>query len=158
MKRIILTVTGLMTAVVLTYALFFQTSILNGKSLQDHGDKGKKPKIKFEKTEHDFGTITEGQSVEYFFKFSNLGNDTLVITNVRASCGCTAALLSEKIIPPGGNGEIKTVFDSHGRPGNNRKSISVISNDTDNQQIVLRFTVNVEGASEKKSDMETLFK
>ncbi len=157
MKRIILAIAGLMTAVVLTYGLFFHTSILNGKGFQDQDDKGKKPKIKFEKTEHDFGTITEGETVEYIFKFSNIGTDTLVITNVRASCGCTAALVSERILAPGLSGEIKTVFDSHGRPGNNRKSVSVISNDTDNQQIVLRFTVNVQ-AAEQRSDMETLFK
>jgi hypothetical protein len=158
MKRIFFPVAGLMSLVWIAYFLFFQTNWLNGKSFLDQKDSGKKPKIKFEKTEFDFGTITEGKSVEFVFKFSNIGNDTLVITSVRASCGCTAVLLSEKIIAPGGSGEIKVVFDSHGRPGNNRKSISIISNDTDNQQIVLRFTVNVQAASEKSSDMETLFK
>lgn len=158
MKRIILTVTGLMLAVGCVYFLFFQTSVLNGKNLFGQQDGSKQPKIQFEKTEHDFGTITEGESVEYIFKFSNAGTDTLVITNVRASCGCTAALVSERVLAPGKSGEIKAVFDSHGRPGKNSKTIAVISNDTNRQQVILRFTVMVEEKSDKRSEMETLFK
>lgn len=155
MKKILISTSVLTFSVIAVYLLFFQTDWVNGKHLQD--DKLKQPKIQFEKTQHDFGTVTEGESVEYIFRFTNIGNDTLVITNIRTSCGCTAALLSKHSIAPGESGEIKAAFDSQGRPGLNRKTIAVISNDPNRQQVVLSFTVNVE---EKKDNagMDRLFK
>ena len=48
------------------------------------------PVITFEKTEHDFGKINEGDGrVSVVFSFKNEGMAPLVLSNVRASCGCT---------------------------------------------------------------------
>jgi hypothetical protein len=48
---------------------------------------------------------------------------------VRSSCGCTAVLVSEKNIPPGGKGELKANFDSARFRGNISKTIYIYSND-----------------------------
>lgn len=45
------------------------------------------PIMTFEETEHDFGTIDEGDVVETEFKFTNTGKTDLIITNAYASCG-----------------------------------------------------------------------
>lgn len=150
---------GFIAAMVLAavaYMVLFQTNILNGKNLND---PNKKPYIEFAEKDHDFGKINEGVSVEHIFQFTNKGNDTLKIIHVKASCGCTAALLSNTTIAPGEKGEIKAVFNSQGRPGMNKKTISVISNDKDHQQIVLTFKAEVIPAEKTgdKSGMETLF-
>ena len=50
---------------------------------------GKYPEMKFEKNQHDFGTINQGDTVEHEFKFENTGEADLLITNAKGSCGCT---------------------------------------------------------------------
>ena len=48
------------------------------------------PVITFSKTEHDFGKINEADGrVSTVFEFKNDGMAPLVLSNVRASCGCT---------------------------------------------------------------------
>ena len=47
------------------------------------------PKIKFETPVYDFGEISEGEKVNYSFKFKNVGNKSLVIKDARSTCGCT---------------------------------------------------------------------
>ena len=45
--------------------------------------------IKFEKTTHNFGSFPESQKVTCTFKFTNTGDNLLVIHHAIASCGCT---------------------------------------------------------------------
>ena len=79
-------------------------------------------------TTYNFGTVTDGQKVEYSYRFRNSGNKPLVVANATASCGCTVPQKPEKPIMPGDTGYIKIVFDSKGRVGSAHKSITVISN------------------------------
>ncbi len=91
------------------------------------------PKLSFEKIEHDFGTIYEGEKVSYAFKFTNTGNADLIISNASGSCGCTVPEYPKKPIKPGEQAVIKTTFDSTGRSGKNEKSVTLITNCTPNQ-------------------------
>src|SRR5687768_16817628 len=56
---------------------------------------------------HDFGKITDGEKVEYSFRFKNSGKNPLIITNASASCGCTVPEKPEAPIKPGETGFIK---------------------------------------------------
>jgi cytochrome c553 len=102
------------------------------------------PKMKFEEESFDFGKINEGAIVEHVFKFTNIDEDTLKIAEVKASCGCTAALLSANNIPPNGSGEIKATFNSRGKSGSIRKTISVRIDDAKRTVQVISFTAFVE--------------
>lgn len=84
--------------------------------------------LKFDKEVHDFGTIKEGTQATYEFKFTNSGNEPLVITNVQASCGCTTPKWSKEPIKKGETGLITAVYNSKGRPGAFNKAITVTSN------------------------------
>ncbi len=97
----------------------------------------KLPKIFFENSKYDFGKIIKGQQVEYIFKFENQGNADLKIKKVKTSCGCTAAILTNEIIPPSETGEIKATFRSGSFKGKVMKSITVNSNDPDNSSYKL---------------------
>ncbi len=77
---------------------------------------------------YDFGKVTDGEKVEYNYRFKNTGTKPLVIINVSATCGCTVPQKPEKPILPGETGFIKVVFDSKGRVGSAHKSITVTSN------------------------------
>lgn len=81
-------------------------------------------KIKFDKTEHDFGKGPVGKPATYNFKFYNTGSEPLVLSNVKASCGCTAPSWPKEPIMPGESGEIKVQYNM-ARAGTYRKSITV---------------------------------
>ncbi len=65
------------------------------------------------------------------FKFKNTGKEPLILTNVKASCGCTTPQWPREPIMPGQEASIKAVYNSKGRPGNFNKSITVTSNDSE---------------------------
>ena len=90
----------------------------------------KKPltSIAFVDSLHDFGTINEGEKATYTFKYTNTGENPLVLEDVRASCGCTLPEWTKDEIAPGGEGLIKVVYNSDGRPGEFKKTITVIAN------------------------------
>jgi hypothetical protein len=98
--------------------------------------------INFVKNEHDFGTIKEGDVVEYTYTFTNTGEVPLIIQDARPSCGCTAPDWTKTPVPPGGKGFVKASFDSKGKPNMQNKTITVVAN-TNPQQTVLRFKAMV---------------
>ena len=87
------------------------------------------PVITFEKTTHDFGKINEADGrVTTVFEFKNEGMSPLVLSNVRASCGCTTPQWTREPIEPGQEGNITVTYNPNGRPGRFQKSITVTSN------------------------------
>lgn len=87
--------------------------------------------IKFEKTTHDYGKFTEDTPQTYVFKFTNTGNEPLVIHQAFASCGCTVPTYTKESIAPGKSGELKVVYNGKGKlPGHFKKTVSVRSNAT----------------------------
>ncbi len=93
-------------------------------------------KMKFEKTEYDFGTINEGDVVETIFKFTNSGKSELIITSAKASCGCTIPEWPKEPIMPGESGEIKVKFNSKRKPNMQRKMVTLMTNTPEGKEIV----------------------
>src|SRR4051812_13192221 len=74
--------------------------------------------LSWEKSNYDFGEVQAGERVEHTFRFSNVGTEPLMITNVTNQCGCTAPKgWPRDPIQPGSRGEITLVFDSSGKFG-----------------------------------------
>ena len=87
------------------------------------------PVITFNKTTHDFGKINEADGrVTTVFEFTNEGMVPLVLTNVRASCGCTTPKWTREPIEPGAKGNITVTYNPNGRPGRFQKTVTVTSN------------------------------
>ncbi|MDA3820608.1 MAG: DUF1573 domain-containing protein, partial [Candidatus Delongbacteria bacterium] len=55
-----------------------------------------------------------------------------------ASCGCTATQPEKSIIKPGESSFIKVTFNSGGRRGKQRKTITIIANDPEQSTTRLR--------------------
>ena len=92
----------------------------------------------FDKSEHDFGTINEGDVVETSFTFTNTGNSDLTILDAKGSCGCTVPEYPKNTpIAPGESGEIKVKFDSSNKPGNQAKTVTLTTN-TERGRDILR--------------------
>ena len=77
---------------------------------------------------YDFGKVTDGEIVEYNYRFKNTGTKPLIVTNVSASCGCTVPEKPEQPIKPGETGFIKVKFNSEHRVGKAHKTVNVSSN------------------------------
>lgn len=104
------------------------------------------PVMEFDTMEYDFGTITEGEKVSGAFNIKNNGKTELIITSVKASCGCTTPDWTKEAILPGASGFIKFEFNSANRVGKQNKSITVKSNAEKVTQIV-----RIKGTVTKKS-------
>jgi len=76
----------------------------------------------------DFGKIEEGKTLEVSFRFKNVGDKPLVISNVSASCGCTVPETPKKPYAPGETGVIKASFNSAGKSGAQAKQVNVFAN------------------------------
>lgn len=87
------------------------------------------PKIKFLETKHDYGSIKEdGGKVSFVFGFENVGDEPLIIKNVKTPCGCTSPQWVKAAIPPGSGGYVEATFDPMHRPGVFNKVMTVIAN------------------------------
>lgn len=105
------------------------------KSASESSDK--QAVITFDKTEHNFGTLLQGEVVTYSFHFTNSGNVPLLVSNVSTTCGCTVADYPREPIAPGKDGFIKATYDSKGHHGFQSRSVTVSAN-TMPAQTVLR--------------------
>lgn len=76
----------------------------------------------------NFGTKTQGEKVEFSFRFKNTGNNPLIIFDATASCGCTVPEKPDEPIKPGETGFIRVVFDSKGKSDHQTKDVTVTSN------------------------------
>lgn len=87
------------------------------------------PVIEFEKTEHDWGDVNEGDNLETTFKFKNTGKSELIITNIKATCGCTVPKnWKREPIMPGEESEFSVNFNTKGKPNKQSKTVTITSN------------------------------
>jgi len=111
-------------------------------ALQAQNKKG--AELTWEKGTHDFGEIAPNAKVEHTFKFTNTGNEPLIITNVQPSCGCTLPKSWPRDpIMPGGSGEIVIAFNSAGKSGKQEKVTMIVSNATNEGSNQIKFSANI---------------
>ena len=103
---------------------------------------GKMPILEFDKTEHDFGYINEGEKVSTEFILKNTGDADLVIVNAVGSCGCTVPEKPKENIKPGESAPLKVTFDSNGKPGQQEKTVTITTN-TANGKETCKIKANV---------------
>lgn len=101
------------------------------------------PKIEFNEMEHDYGTIQKGGNGECEFTFTNNGTEPLILTNVRASCGCTTPTWTKEPVMPGKTGTIKVKYNTN-NVGGFTKTITVNSNAVNSPRLVLKIKGKVE--------------
>jgi len=109
-------------------------------------------KIKFQTEAHDFGTIQQGEAVNYIFKFENIGTEPLVITSATSTCGCTVPSWPKEPIQPGEFGKLEVEFNSANKLGKIYKKISVVTNSVDfsTHTVAMKGTVEITSIPEIK--------
>lgn len=83
----------------------------------------------------NFGEIEKGKPVSHEFTFKNTSKQTVLITNVKASCGCTATNYTKTPIKPGETGTVTATYNA-ANPGNFTKTVTVTTNDSDVPKIL----------------------
>jgi hypothetical protein len=86
-------------------------------------------KLQFEKQSHYFGTFKRTQGVKkHAFNFENKSDKPVMISRVKATCGCTAVNWSRKPILPGEKGFVEVQFNPRKFSGYFSKRVSVFTN------------------------------
>lgn len=100
------------------------------------------PKAEFETQEFDFGVAYPNNHLVHQFVIKNIGTEPLEITDVRTTCGCTAAVVENDSIAAGATGAISVTM-STAVPGIMHKTATVFTNDPQKKQNVLDIRANV---------------
>ena len=116
-----------------TIAAHAQPSVLNTSAT---------PKASYvlglDETEYDFGKIPQGKPVMHIFVVTDNGKDSLKITNVQASCGCTTPQWDrDKTEAPGEKTNI-TIGYNAANAGPFSKTITITYNNAQTRQIVIK--------------------
>jgi hypothetical protein len=93
--------------------------------------------IEFDIEIYDFGTVIEGEKVDYTYVFTNKGTETILIKNVRPGCGCTVTGKFDDEVKPGKKGKINVQLNTKGFDGNVNKVITVTTNIPGKESIIL---------------------
>ena len=129
-KKIIAGMIGLIFIGVISILLIYYLPGL--KSVETTGT----PKLSLQENTHDFGKISEDQSVSHTFTIHNTGNGTLNITKVEPDCDCTVPTY-DKSIPPGGRGKINLGLKPFSVVNEFKKSTIIHTNDPEHPEVVL---------------------
>ncbi len=100
--------------------------------------------LKWEKDTHEFGTIEQGKPVSYEFTFTNTTNKDVTLTNVKASCGCTATNYTKTAIKPGERGTVTATYNA-AAGGAFHKTVTVMTSEENSAPkiITIKGTVKV---------------
>src|SRR5262249_3616614 len=89
-----------------------------------------RPRSTFDNDLFDADKVPAGQAINHTFIFTNVGNQTLEVTKVNPTCGCTVAGTWTKTVEPGKTGTIPIQVNVNaGWNGQMTKTITVESND-----------------------------
>lgn len=71
-----------------------------------------KAEFKFVEEKHDFGKVPQGKPVTTDFVYTNVGEEPLILTEVKPTCGCTIADYTKTPVKKGEKGSIKITYNA----------------------------------------------
>lgn len=110
----------------------------------------KQSDLKWADETHDFGEIEKGKPVSYEFTFTNTTKQTVLLTNVKPSCGCTATNYTKTPVKPGEKGTVVATYNA-AAPGNFHKTVTVTTNEEGAAPKVLIIKGKVKNQDQEKS-------
>lgn len=103
---------------------------------------GPKTSLQFAEMSHDFGDIEQNTTNEKVFTFTNTGEEPLIISDAKGSCGCTVPDYPRQPIAPGETGEIRVEYRPGTQANKQTKTVTITAN-TEPATTVLRISANV---------------
>ncbi len=106
------------------------------------------PVMSFETTEVDYGEIMQGGEPLRVFKFKNTGDEPLIISKAKGSCGCTVPSYPKEPILPGESAQIEVRYDTN-RIGPFQKTVTLTTNEaTPDHTLKIKGKVNAKPSEE----------
>ncbi|MDR1847063.1 MAG: DUF1573 domain-containing protein [Bacteroidales bacterium] len=121
MKRLVL------TSLLAIATVFGANAQSNQPASQPAKSTGAQAEIKFEKLEHDYGTVKKGGDGTCQFAYTNVGKAPLILSDARSSCGCTVPVWSKEPLMPGQTATITVKYNTN-NVGPINKSVTITSN------------------------------
>ena len=118
-------------------------TVLNAQDVTPAEQNNDGPKIEFSEQEHNYGTLQKGGDGTCEFVYTNQGNEPLILSNVKASCGCTVPTWTKEPIMPGQTGSITVRYNTN-NVGAFTKTITVTSNAVNSPRLTLKIRGKVE--------------
>ncbi len=124
----------------------------NSKKVKENAENvEKRSSILFKNMVYDFGAMEKGGDASCTFSFKNISKNPVTITNVKTSCGCTAAEYSKEPIAKKKKGFINVRYDSN-RVGKFTKTIKVyVDGSSTPIQLEIRGTILAPNANKVSS-------
>ncbi len=122
----------------ITVLFFMAVSVIATENQEKKG-----PRLSFDKERQDYGTMNidslpEGNQFNLDIKFTNTGDEPLVISNVRACCGTRVKEYPQHPIIPGNEEIISVEFRLAQRAQRISRTVTVTSNCEDNPSNIFR--------------------
>lgn len=123
----------------LTFSLIFANLFVASSSAQEWAEK------MFNKLEHDFGTVARGADTVYKFEVTNLYKQTMKITGVRSSCGCTSPTVENDTIETYEKAYIVAKFNTRTFTGRHGATLTVSFAPPYRAEVQVRVHGNIRG-------------
>ena len=136
-------------SVLTVFALFATVSFAQDAPAAEPATDGG-PKMEFEATEVDYGTIEQGSDPLRVFNFTNGGDEPLIISKAKGSCGCTVPKYPQDPILPGETAQIEVRYDTN-RIGPFQKTVTLTTNEANPTH-----TLKIKGKVNKKPTEESV--
>jgi hypothetical protein len=92
--------------------LLLVCAVIIGFDFTASAQDNQKPEFKFNEEKHDFGKIPQGTPVTTVFEFTNVGQEPLILSDVKPTCGCTIAHYTNTPVKSGDKGEITITYNA----------------------------------------------
>lgn len=90
----------------------------------------------FNESVFNFGTVTEGEIITHTYSFTNTGNEPLIVSDARGTCGCTVPSRPTAPVEPGATGEITVRFDTRSKVGDRQQKVTITANTEPAQTVI----------------------
>lgn len=87
-------------------------AVVLGFAFNASAQDNQKPEFKFNEEKHDFGKIPQGTPVTTVFEYTNIGEEPLILADVKPTCGCTIADYTKAPVKKGEKGIIKITYNA----------------------------------------------
>lgn len=91
--------------------------------------KDAKNYVEVDDDDHDFGQIQYGKGVSYTVHIQNIGKDSLTLSNVQVSCGCTVPTWKRGPYAPRDTFSIQVAFNGYSEGKFNKTLTLLFNND-----------------------------
>ncbi len=92
--------------------LMILCAVVLGFAFRASAQDDHKAEFKFSEEKHDFGKIAQGKPVTTVFEFTNVGEEPLILSDVKPTCGCTIADYTKSPVKKGDKGSIKITYNA----------------------------------------------